>query len=482
VSKTLYLNKDNILVYENDKIDIKEIKKDSGFIGSTVKFSDLITYSFKLPKSYSAQDLKIESEIKFYEEAGLDMSKKYQVIYINREISQEDSILIEAIAVEEEHIKKVFKERLEKVKYLDYLTPQFLVFKEFYSLTDTKPKKDAFVYLDNETSFVAIYKEGEYLYSKSLNSLNPLLKNLGTSYEDFIDLVENKGLDKESYEEDKIEKSELIDRYFSEFFMKINNILMYGRSVFYLDGIDRIYFYTPFNIKNIESFNDFWSLSGVEFKKLVINEDIKANQVDLLALHYMRNIPDVNQYNFRVFNRPPPIYKTEVGKYSIFMLLIISIFGGDYYYRTTIENGLNSDISKLKSILSKKEAKAKQEQLKLKTLEKQYNDTLKVQTGVKDKIKFFSESVDFVNKTIKTSKVSDDFIVLSKLLKNNNLQTLSIDRNESELSVIVYTSENNRKNIGKFMNDVLKSGFNSVNTKEIVLKDNTYISEIGISK
>jgi len=481
-TKTIYLSKDKLLIYENDKIEIEEIKKENGFIGSTVKFGDLVTYSFKLPKSLSEQELKIESEIKFYEESGLDMSKKYQVVYINREIAEEDSILVEAIAVEEEYIKKVFKDRIEKIKYLDYLTPQFLIFKEFYNTTKIEPKKDAFVYLDRETSFVAIYKDGEYLYSKSLTSLNPLLKNLGVAYDDFVKLVGEKGLDKESYAEDEIEKSELIDRYFSEFFMKINNILMYGRSVFYLDGIDRIYFYTPFKIKNIESFNDFWNLSGVEFKKLVINEEIDVNQVDLLSLYYLLNISDVNQYNFKIFNRPPPIYKTEIGKFSIFMLLVIAIFGGDFYYRMSIEDKLQSDVTKLKSILSKKEAKARVEKIRLDALQKEYDKTLKVQAGIRDKIKFFSESVNLANKIVKAPKVSDDFVLLSKLLKNDNLQTLSIDRNEMEILVKIYTNKSNRKNIGKFMKDLLKSGFDSVHTKEIMLEDNTYVSEIGISR
>jgi hypothetical protein len=483
LSKTIYLNQDNILVYENDNIEVKDIKKEVGFIGSTVKFSDLISYTLKLPKSYSAQELKVESEIKFYEEAGLDMSKKYHVIYIHREIEQEDNILIEAIAVEEEHISKVFKDRIEKIKYVDYLTPQFLVFKEFYSLKKIKPKKDAFVYLDNGTSFVAIYKDGEYLYSKSLNSLTPLLKNLGTSYHDFIDLVENKGLDKESYEEDEIEQSELIDRYFSEFFMKINNILMYGRSVFYLDGIDRIFFYTPFKIKNIESFDEFWNLSGVEFTKLSVNDNLNVNQVNLLALHYLNNISDKNEYNFKVFQRPPPIYKTEVGKYSMFAILVLSLFFGDYYYKTTIEDELNGDIKKLNSILNKKEQVAKQEQLKLTLLENKYNESLKKEKEIKDRIKFFTESIAFVENAMKAPKPSKDFVLLSKLLKNNSLKTLSIDRSDNNMSINVYTDKNNRKNVGKFMNDLLNNGFSNVDTKEILLQEKeVYISEIGIKR
>jgi hypothetical protein len=95
VDKVLYLTKNNLLVYDNGKIEVKEIKREKGFIGSVVKFNDLISFTFKLPKKESEQELKIEAEIKFYEEAGLDMSKRYQVIYIYRELEQEnDTILV----------------------------------------------------------------------------------------------------------------------------------------------------------------------------------------------------------------------------------------------------------------------------------------------------------------------------------------------------------------------------------------------------
>jgi ribosomal protein L22 len=411
------------------------------------------------------------------------MSKRYQVIYIYRELEQEnDTILVEAIAIEEEHIKKVFKNRIEKLKYIDYLTPQFLIFKEFYHITNIKPKIDAFVYLDEDTSFVAIYKDGEYLYSKSLNPLNLLLKQLNMSYKEFIELAQTKGLDKDSYEENELEKSELIDRFFSEFFMKINNILMYGRSVFYIDSIDRIYFYTPFKIKNIDTFNDFWNLSGVEFNELVIDENIKINQIDLLGLYYVKNNSDINQYNFKIFNRPPPFYKTEFGKYSIFVFLVLSLFGADYYYRMSVENKLNSDISKLKTILNKKETKARKEKIKLQALEKKYNHLLKIKSGIRDNIKFFTESVKLANKIINKPKVSNDFVLFSKLLKLNHLRTLSIDENETKIVISVYTNKNNRKNIGRFMNDLLSNGFKNVETNEILLKDNLYISEVGVSR
>jgi hypothetical protein len=483
VDKVIYLAENNLLVYDNGKIEVKDIKREKGFIGSVVKSNDLISFTFKLPKTGSEQELKIESEIKFYEEAGLDMSKRYQVIYINRELEQEkDTVLVEAIAIEEEHIKKVFKNRIEKIKYIDYLTPQFLIFKEFYNFTKIKPKIDAFVYLDKDNSFVAIYKNGEYLYSKNLNSLNLLLKQLNMSYEEFIELSQTKGLDKESYSDEEVEKIEVLDRFFSEFFMKINNILMYGKSVFYIDSIDRIYFYTPFKIKNIDRFNDFWNLSGVEFNELVISKDMEINQLDLLGLYYIKNNYDLDKYNFKIFNRPPPFYKTEVGKYSIFALLVLSLFVVDYYYRISIEDKLNNDISKLKSILNKKEKKAKKEAIKLQVLEKKYNHLLKIKSGITSDIKFFIESVKLANKIVNKPKISSDFIVFSELLKLNHLRTLSIEENDSKIVISVYTNKNNRKNIGIFMNDLLLNGFKNVKTKEILLKDNLYISEIGVLK
>ena len=150
-----------VVKIENPKISRKDV------ITSSVELKNIITYTFKLPKTLSPEQLNSKAEIQFYENAGLDLNKNFKTFYIKTELPQEESYLIEAIAIDEEKLQHIFKPIVEKTKYIDFISFTPFVFEEFWTIFDKPKKIDAFVYLDEKQSFVSLYKNGQYLYAKT---------------------------------------------------------------------------------------------------------------------------------------------------------------------------------------------------------------------------------------------------------------------------------------------------------------------------
>jgi len=457
------------------KVDEIIISKED-IITSSLNLKDIITYTFKLPKSTSKEQLEAEAEINFYENGGLDLSKQYKTHYIIKELEQEESYLIEAIAISEDDLHSKFDKIVQKTKYIDFISLSILSFSEFYETYNKEAKRDAFVYLDDKQSFLAVYEDGEYIYSKSLNNLNTLLKQISMDYDKFVETISTKGVDKENYEMDEFLIASEIDKFFSEYFMAINNRLSYGKNIFYLENIDNIYFYTPFAIKGLDSLKSFWDLSGINFEAIPI-EDI--NFLDKLNLLYnTKNYK--SDLNFSIFPRPPKFYKTRTFQLLVIVFLVFAIFGGDFGYRYYQNQKIEKRISELnKKVKIKSAILRRLKQINKKTLvelnkyEKEIAFIEKKQKYIKDVLE---KSLYVLDNSKKTSK---DLILFSKLLKKDKLKAFSISKDvNNTFSLGIYTKFNNREYISIFMNDLLLNGYKNVITDKITNIDNRYYTSM----
>ena len=344
--KVVYI-KDDILLQDGkivDKFDKKDI------ITSSIDIKDVITYTFKLPLTTPKEQLQADAEIHFFENAGLNLDKEYKTHFIIKELEKEGNYLIEAIAIEVEKLHNLFKNIIEKTHWIDYISFSPFSFEEFYPTHNKEAKKDAFVYLDNKNSFIAVFNEGEYLYSKSLNPLKPLLTNIDKSYEEFIEILKTKGVDKTKYEMDEFLIASEIEKFFSDYFMAINNRLSYGKNIFYLDSIDNIYFYTPFEINGINELKEFWDLSGINFELVPSNE---INLLDKLSLEYNKKHYK-DGMNFSIFHRPPKFYKTRTFYLLSVVFFTFVIFGADFGYRYYKTNQLQIQLNNLNKQIKQK--------------------------------------------------------------------------------------------------------------------------------
>ena len=478
----IYINNDKFFQKIDDNITkLEELKiSTNDIITSSISIKDVITYTFKLPISTPKEQLTNEANIQFYDNAGLDLNKQYKTFFLIKELKNEENYLIEAIAIEEHILKDKFSKIVEKTNFIDYISLSVLCFSEFYELYQQEKKRDAFVYLDNEQSFIAIYRDGEYLYSKTLNPLSPLLKTIDMDYSQFVELMIEKGVNKENYDLDDFLIANEIDKFFSEYFMSINNRLSYGKNIFYLDNIDNIYFYTPFTIKDIDTLKEFWELTGINFTVLP-NEEI--NLLDKLAIYYNEKHYQ-DEINFSIFPRPPKFYKTKTFQLIMLILATFAIFGGDFGYRYYNTMQLENKINTLKHQVAQKSKKlAKLESINKIIIQKLnlYNSEINSITSQINLIKqILQKAIEL--KTL--PKTNEDFITISKLLKQNRLKTFIISKDiNNTFNIGVYTTIQNRKYIANFMDNLSNKGYQNIQTDKIDTLDiNYYVSLIRFQK
>ena len=479
--RIVYVDEKSVLIKEEDKFtqfeEIKLGKED--IITSSLNISEVISYIFKLPKTGTIEELKPQAEIYFYENAGLDLTKKYKTFYLFKEIEQdEDNFIVEAIAVAEDVLSNKYKDVVSEYRFIDYISLSFLSFETFYNLYKKEKKRDAFVYLDDKNSFISVFEDGKYLYARTLPSLNIILKNIGIDYNKFTEIISSKGLDKEEYNAGEEIIVDELNRFFSDYFMNINNRISYGRSIFYLENVDNIYFYTPFEIKGLDELKTFWDLSGINFEKLPIENVDFLNKVSLEynSLHYQ------DEVNFSIFPRPPKFYKTKT--FHLFLVIFISslIFGGDYFYRDYTNKQLQQQIKTIKSRLNKKNSE-------LTVLRAKNQAILEEVTKYEKEIGEIQTKIDFIRDVLKASfnyldlpKTNKDFLLLSNLLQKYKLETVLITYKENQFFIAVYTKTNKRDSISKFMNDLIYAGYKNVRTNEINNINNLYTSVIRFEK
>ena len=452
-------------------------KKD--IITSNISIKDVITYTFKLPLSTPKEALKSEAEIQFFENAGLDLSKKYKTDYLIKEIKEEETYLIEAIAIEEDKLKEKFNPIIEKTKHIDFISLDVLSFGEFYNLYQKESKRDAFVYLDNNHSFIAIYKNGEYLYSKTLPDLNVLLKKIGLEYDKFLELISTKGVNKEKYETEEFLIANEIDSFFSEYFMSINNRLSYGKNIFYLDNIDNIYFYTPFKIEGADSLKNFWELTGINFERISLKD---INFLDELIYNYNKNHYEDGE-NFSIFPPLPKFYQLKT--FQLFAVIIgtmlVFLGQGGYIYYQNIR--IQSKIDYLNNQIKIKQTKLNKLQTinrivinKKNYIQKEINE---IETNMQTLKKQLTIALEITN----SPKRNRDLILISKLLIKYHLKSYNLLIDKNSFKVAIYTTTKNRENISNFMNALISKGYKNVFTNRIESIDNQYyLSMIRFTK
>ena len=261
--------------------------------------------------------------------------------------------------------------------------------------------------------------------------------------------------------------------------MAINNRLSYGRTIFYLDSIDNIYFYTPFRIEGIDELKSFWELSNINFEVLPIEE---VNILDKLILEYNIKHYENDDINFSIFPRPPKFYKTKTFQLIASLIATILIFGGDFGYRFYTNSQLQLQNEKLsKQIKIKEKRLANLEKINkkiLKEVDKYTKEIEHMENDISLIKKVLEKSIDILN----LPKINKDFINISNLLQKNHLQTFFISEENKTISLGVYTHSKYRNYIPKFMNDLARYKYKKIQTDKISKINGYYISVLRFDK
>jgi len=458
-----YADKHYILKNDTFQSQNKLTYNTSNFIVSYLSNKDMINTTVFLSRSIPEEDISDILDIKAYEELGLDQASDYVISSIEVESTGEERefhIFVAEPAV----MNELYLPMKEQTKYLDLLVPAPLLYKTLYRkeiLNSTGTH--CFIYFTQQDAFVTLYRNGEYLYAKSIEfSLEQIYDKFceiageKVDEKEFYSILETEGLKTTNYE-----YQQNLVKIFGEIFITINDIIIYAKRAFQLDNINKMFIGSVQGpIVGLDEYSqNYLGLESVDlnFNYSVNNDEWYTDQLQYLmllsAFDYMEDETAI--VNLTMFPRAPSFINRASGQFIIAIFAAISIglaypliyLVGSYVndakiYALNIQNNkLQEESSKYKKILGIKKKEIGVLDKKVDKLSKTYNAKTQTLTSIYDK------KVNYRLKSGVLHKIADDLskydVNIDRLDTNNNLVWISLvsssDRKITEL--IQYISD-----------------------------------------
>ncbi|HIQ50553.1 MAG TPA: hypothetical protein EYH54_01115 [Nautiliaceae bacterium] len=476
MKKIIYLAKDCIYIVKNRKIIAKELSFEKGIVTGCINYSHILNMNFKIPKDVSEDLLEIEVEKRLFNEGTLSYEKEYKIVYKYKKL--EDFYNVEAFIVEVDELKNAFKEYLKIFEYIDFISASPFVFKSFYELSKTDPKRDVFIYFGEEESFLSCFEKKEFVFVKSLNKLSLLAKNLNLSIEETKKLLIKNGLDEKKYE-DK-EQFLIVNNFFSDFFMKINNLIVHSIDYYKIEKIDNIYFYSSFDIKKLfEQYNNFFKENDINFKKYEL--DTNYDYFDYTAAIYNSKNYKNEKENFSIFPRPLPFFKTRLGVFVTILFVSLVLIGIDVVVKFTQIQQKKDRIFILTQELSHKKKKNSILSKQIKKLEKRIKELKKQNIALQKQLADINDKILFL-KNIQFSKLTTNELAdIINGLNRFDLKLLSFNKKKNCIEIEIVSKFKNSSKIAAFMKYLYMLGYQNISSKEIKNQNGLYISKVQIN-
>ena len=431
-----YYKFQNKKIYKIDKLDFNK----KNFIVSTLDTKDFISANIEINIEILDEDLQNAIELKTYEDLGLDQNIVYLIRF--KEILDHKSKKnrhFNLFVTEPSTIEDIFKSTKEQVKFIDAIYPKPYLIQNIYekNILDSFGVH-GFLYFQREDAFVALFKNGNYLYSKSIKySLDNLYEQYCKTY---------RKIDEETFFK-TILKDEAwdLEEQLREMFLHINDILIYAKRAYKIDSIDLFFVGSTFGkIEGLNKhINNYLRLNPSNFDFDYGIEKSVDSYID--QFHYLSYIEAQKSIegtstapNFTLFFRPPPFIMRRSGKFlitlSVSVLLILSIPIYNYIYDSFIKadiqllqnetnkviklsNAIRSEINKLEK--NRKSIKSKIE-IEKNLLEKKRNIFQAV----------YQKKVNYLMKAKTIAELGNDMnkfgVYVTKITNNNNQFVLSL--------------------------------------------------------
>ncbi len=477
------INPYNKLIYIYDKNQLKKYnfskKSKKNFYISFLNRKDFILTKLEISKNIPDEDLKDVIELKTYEELDLDQTIEYKIEYMEiPTLPTDKNRIFQVFVTEPKIIEETFKDIISKVPFIDYIIPVPLVFKTLYTNEFlSNDEVHLFIYMQTEDSFLALYQNGNLLYSKSLKySFKDIAQRLSelmmkdVSVEEVINDLSTEGLKMSD-----LDKLQFYMQIFSELFLHINDVLIYAKRANNIEIIDKIFIDGEFGfIKGIEEY----SLTYLAQEAYDLNFDFGIHTTEKFVekIHYLLiltakdiNELDIEYPNFTLYPRPKPLFKRPTGELILITaasLLIGAAYpaynfflGYKYRYeshvlqkeyekvhikRITLEttiNRLKKEIENLKKKIEQKRAElARSEEILNAIYDKKVNYILKALTLAdltEDMVKYklLVSQIDVNNSNFEFNVTSADDKAITEFIKyimhtKNNRYDISIDKIE----------------------------------------------------
>ena len=461
-------------------------------IGTRLDYNDIVAHSFKIANNFSHQELLIKTELKMYEEIGLDPTKTHKISYIEKIEVSDSEVLLEAFAIDKDMISKKYQNTLKSVKHIDFLAIPFLIFETLYTNKILIPKNDIFVYIGIDEAFTTSYKDGKYISSKKIKSINNMIRdlesrNITISSEELQEIISTKGTLKANYELLQYGIFEYLEETFDELFSKIKNLSLHNRNVYNFSQIDRLFFSCSKNgIPNLKEQVQSYIGDG-EFLKLDFLKIEGVDVIDSICASYIKDkiSQKDNDHNVTIFLKKDPFYKSEVGKFAFGAAagIMIAIAYPVYLQeQIMIKNADNEVLSEREAVISKSSKKYQKE---LKSLTQELASvTVKQQDDLKKLKTLQGIANSLLELKSKDTQYTAMFLKINKILKNYKLSIDKITQADSHaLNLELSSKDSKRDTIALLMKDLIDTGFSSVTSNEIILgNDDMYKSIVTVKR
>ena len=462
----------------------------SSFFISYIQSKDVINTSIELSRNIPEADLKDAIEIKVYDELGLDSTVNYSITYLESETNDVKNRVFTVFAIDATLVEKQLSQIRKKTGYIDYVTTApFLISSLYEKALLESEGVDCFVYFQKHDAFLAIYRNGEYLYSKSLHySLTELIEKFcdligeRIDEEDFYKLLTTEGL-----KSTNISYQSFLMQLFGELFLYINDVIIFAKRSYNIENIDKIYIGSEVGafIGVDEYAKSYLGLESYEFNfNIAINSkkwyvDQLHILMSLTAQAYIENSDD--KLNFSVFRRPPPFRQRPVGKLMSIAItsLVISFAYPAYQYGHV--RFLQIEIDKATKEYRVANKKANIIRAKVDKLKKDREKIVGLVKIESDKLDFRKKLLTQIHKK-KTDYPMKALILVELIEISNNFNSKISIINYSENSIKLSVQNENEKMITEYIKELTKLKKYRITTDKIEKnsEENLFFSQIVI--
>jgi len=486
LDKVIYLQDGKLLFFDGQEFSAALPKDAKKFpVGAVIPSNLLQTYLFRTTADTLKDQLDVQVEIQIYENGGLDPNIEYTIDYLTHDIKNSDSVLVEVLALSNDSMQNYLKNYLEKIKIIDFIVPGFLIYKSLYTRGLSDDKIDLFLYISEDESFATIFKDGEYVTHKEIDSLNEMAQRSNIHIEELKKVLAEKGFLESEYEDDEDAIYDRLVEVFAPNIQKIINIVNNKRSIFGLGGIDRVII--DFDGKLIRGFDEFYSFMSYEE---ISYETVKIENVESEKIHeyigaaYILDLANglYDGLNFTIFERQPPFYKQEVIRLAMLFstALLLNVLIDSYLiYKMDL---IKQQASAIKRVIDSQKRKSNSLQKKLVTAQKKSEK-------LRDQLKQKKYDIAVYRDTLKALELLSSDNILRETFINDILITLQFF-NLSTSKIVQYGSEgveinliaeyDHRERIAKFIEALSKKGYKDVSTGQISLINGVYESTVRI--
>jgi hypothetical protein len=468
---------------EPTKKDLKEC-----YVAHSLDHSSIRYHGFKALKSSSQEKLEIQSEMKMFDEAGLDPEIDFIIAHSVIELdNNNEENYVEVYAVEELELHKKFDHFITQQQNIDFVFPEYLSYTALYEYELLERKNDLFIYFSDEDAYAVIFKAGKYIATSKIDSLQKIAQKANIKPEDIKEVLRNKGVSEDLYTPEEFLMMTNIQEEMSKLVERISHAIGHKRGVFGLEHLDNIYL--DFDGSDIPGFLELFSSYGYEETKkglVDVFKELESSQVHLAinALYALGFFQEkYSAPNLTIFERKPSFFKTHAGQFI--SLLVLAVFVGAIYpvYALVTLDELTQKEQKLKTKVAEVEKKTSKLQKHLKAQKERRKSLKKDVEHMNSKLNSYVIMLDtlksFEGNIFQRQQIIKD---IDLTMQKYKLSSKNLHYTKDLIVVQIISKNDKRDSIAEFMKELIVKGYTHVHTNEIQKHENYYESYVEIQR